>query len=199
MEGVRRADQSDWTKWASKYQWNVTGTLNFIPNRKPSVDEAMRQFRSFWNILDRLSHGKSYKQVKRIPRFTCLHRGGNGDNPHLQFVALSPVNPEPFCIALNAIWANFPLAAPPSENSITPTISRCRSINYGGHEHWFQGADTYATEIMHMPEELAQPHSDALEKLNAFAKPIWLTRAALAFPVHVQRACDDYNRRLNKV
>lgn len=199
MEGVRRPNQSDWTAWADGYEWNVTGTLNFIPNRKPTLDEAIRQWRSFWNIIDRNVYGKSYKQVKRIPRFTCIHRGGNGDNPHLQFVTLSPIDPKPFCIALNAIWANFPLAAPPSENSITPTISTERSINYGGHEHWVQGAETYATNIMHLPEELAEPRCDALEKLNAIAKPIWLTRAALAFPAHVQKACDDYNRRHNKV
>ena len=199
MEGVRRASQSDWTKWADEYEWNVTGTLNFIPNRKPPLDEAIRQWRSLWNIVDRNVYGKAYQQVQRVPRFTCIHRGGNGDNPHLQFVAISPIDPRLFCIALNAIWAKFPLAAPPSENSITPTISTERSINYGGHEHWMQGSETYATNIMHLPKKLADPCSDALEKLNATAKPIWLAKAALAFPDHVQKACDDYNRRHNKV
>lgn len=198
MKALRRADQSDWTKWACEFEWNITGTLNFVQNRKPHIDEAKRQWRSFFNIADRLVYGKAYKQ-SRIPRFACIHLGGNGDNPHLQFVALSADDPAPLCIALNAIWAGFPLAAPPSKNSITPTISKDRSINYGGHEHWFQGADTYATDIMHLPDEIVQPRTDAIEKLRAFAKPIWLTRAGLAHPVHVEKAWRDYNERNTKV
>ena len=199
MEILRRAGQGDWTKWAREYDWNITGTLNFIQNRKPHIEEAKRQWRSYFNIVDRLLYGKTYKQLNRLPRFACVHLGGNGDNPHLQFVALSADDPAPLCMALNAIWAGFPLAAPPSENAITPTISEDRSINYGGHEHWFQGADTYFPEITHLPIEAAQPRVDAIERMAAYAQPIWRMRAVLAYPAHVQKACDDYNKRITKV
>jgi hypothetical protein len=194
MEAVRRANQSDWTNWAKKFEWNVTGTLNFIPNRKPSIDVARRNWRSFWNMADRIVYGKMYNQIARIPRFACIHLGANGDNPHLQFVALSPIEPEPFCIALNAIWSSFELAAPPSQNCITPTISQIRSIAYSGHEHQFQGVDTYALELMHLPSDVARPSPMAVARLAA-AKPMWHGRAKLAYPIHVEKALVDYNKR----
>ena len=54
-------------------------------------------------------------------------------------------------------------------------------------------------ELNHLPIDAAQPRADAIERLRGYARPIWRMRAELAYPSHVQKACDDYNKRITKV
>ena len=97
----------NWAKWASHYEWDICGTLNFATGNKAGVEEAQRQWSRFWGKLDRICYGQSKGRQNRLQRFVFTHSGSNGDNIHSHFLARSLGDTREFCILLNALWAGM--------------------------------------------------------------------------------------------
>lgn len=123
-----KAVRQEWANWASSYDWNIFGTLNFAVNKKLRFEDAQRYWFAYWNNIDKLCYGKSRSNQFRIPRFVYAHKGSCGDNAHIHFLAHSSVTPELLCVLINATWSNAnKVAAVPEQNIITPIINKKRA------------------------------------------------------------------------
>lgn len=113
-----------WAKWASQYEWDICGTLNFATGRKVGIEEAQRRWAQFWGKVDRICYGQSRSRQQRISRFVFTHGGGNGDNIHSHFLTRSPGDTREFCILLNALWSGLEGAgaAVAEQNEILPDV-----------------------------------------------------------------------------
>lgn len=185
--------------WISRHDWDVFGTLNFVPNRKPHIDTAQKQWSYFWNKVDRLAYGQTGVQSgARVERVVCNQFGSLGENPHIHFLAKSPINTDDFCVYLNALWAaTSPEAAPPNSNEIYPVLKVNRASGYSLHEYWKLGSETFNDRLtcLNTDKTPPKPRLDAADRLKIAGKEIWLTRARLALPNHIENAQARYNKR----
>ncbi|WJS99861.1 hypothetical protein [Novosphingobium humi] len=186
-----------WANWPLQGKWNIFGTLNFSADRKPSHEEAQRQFAIFWNKADRLCFGKSHGDQKRIPRFVCTHRGKNDDNPHIHFLAHTPSDPKDFCILLNAIWSGQnAMTAIPAQNEILPLFSTFHASSYLIHEDRGAQVTSWNEKLSHLPDNRSDFRSDAEAKLNLAANRFnHLSDAQNAYEPQLLAAKQRYNRR----
>ena len=175
-----------WRKWINAHAWNVFGTLNFTPNKKPGTDAAQAAWRTLWNRVDRAAYGRGNLRVERM---VFTQHGANDDNPHIHFLAKAPIHPAQFCISLNSIWASLDTTtAPPASNEILPIISKTRSAGYALHDLWRVDSETFNHEISHLNPPGITPHPDAAVRLTNQADSIWLSQAKSAYPKQLQIA-----------
>jgi hypothetical protein len=186
--------------WVASHDWDVFGTLTFAPGHKLKGDEAQRLYRRYWNCVDRAVYGQ--KTRSRVERMVCSQFGVLGDNPHLHFVAQSPIEPEQFCAHLNAIWAGMDVhTAPTVENVILPVISVRGCSRYVFHEFYRLGIDTLNVELCHKNQarwdgsDPTPPHAQAQQRLAAQSSPLLQCSAQLAFIQHMLAANERYHKR----
>ena len=182
--------------WIADGDWDVFGTMSFVPGHKPNDDEAQQLWRRYWNRVDRLCYGQCDKHGFRVSRVVFVQHGSNGDNPHLHFVAKAPIDPKTFCILLNALWrATIESAAHPISNEILPILSKQCASNYGLHEFWLSGSKTYNSGLSHTNPPHVIAHALAETRLTQASKGKWLAKATLALPEHMARAVARCERR----
>jgi hypothetical protein len=181
--------------WISKHDWDVFGTLTFAPGHKRNIDVSNKHWSSYWNKLDRLVCGQTGNRVERAA-FTQF--GSLGQNPHIHFLAKSPINTKEFCVYLNALWsAECADAAPPASNHIMPLLDSRRATDYLLHDFSRIGSETFNHKLTYLNSANAKTHicTDAADRLKAATKGIWLVKAQLAFDEHVKSGSAHYNRR----
>jgi len=187
-----------WVKWASSYDWDICGTLNFATGRKVGVEEAQRRWSQFWGKLDRICYGKSRSQQQRIGRFVYTHTGSSGDNVHSHFLARSEGDTKEFCILLNALWAGLEGAgtAIAEQNEILPVFSKQRASWYLLHEDHDGGMSGFNEKLTHLTEHHLKIRDNALIELRSAANRFQhIEKATTAFNEHLARAEQRYIRR----
>lgn len=180
------ADKQAWIDWVEAHDFDVFGTLNFLPNHKPSLHTAQKIWQRYFNRVDRLLYGRTAVERHgiRFERIVFTQCGAIGDNAHIHFAAKAPISVQDFCIALNALWAeSCTFAAPPSLNVIQPIISKQRVSSYLLHDFWLTNTDTLNTNLTHInpPNITTQPKFDAQLRLKEACKGIWRLRARDAY------------------
>ena len=187
-------------EWTEKHGWDVFGTLTFIPNRKPHIDTAQKHWSRLWQKVDQLTYGQTaVRSGARVERHVCTQSGSQKDNLHLHFLAKSPIKDiNFFCICLNALWADTAtVAAPPKSNEIYPVLSVKRASDYLYHEYWKLGSETFNDRLtyLNIEEIILKPRDDAADRLKAAASGVWLTKAQLALPEHIETAKARYEAK----
>ena len=187
-----------WADWASSFEWNVFGTLNFAASQKPTLNEAKRHWSTFWNKIDRLCYGKSLNHQHRVPRFVYTHCGDMGDNPHIHFFAHTTFDPQEFCILLNAIWSGMNgVTAIADQNEILPLVSRRRASWYLLHEDTGYEANGFNEALTHLPMSRGDMRENALITLRSAANRFRnLQDAEAAFWKHLEQADQRHIRRI---
>ena len=187
-----------WSDWAISEDWNIYGTLNFSLQHKPSLAEAQRRWALFWNVVDRQCYGKSNGPQQRMSRFVYAHKGSNGDNPHIHFLAKVDGDVREFCILLNALWAIMAHVggAIADQNEILPVISKERVSVYLMHEDQGYEMNGFCEKLTHLPKDASAMRDDAATLLRSAANRFQhLNDAAIAFDKHLERAEQRYIRR----
>lgn len=184
--------------WIVEHEWDVFGTLNFKPKGKPNVDVAQKQWSSVWNKLDRLIYGqRGVRKGMRVQRFVFTQFGSQEDNPHIHFLAKSPINTKDFCVHLNALWkTEFPAAAAPVCNEILPLIHVESAAKYLLHEYWRENSATFNAQLTHLSNTQGQVRTDAVDNLKRSSKQLWRIQAELAFPGHAKQAKTRFEEHL---
>ncbi len=180
-------------KWTVGHDWDVFGTLNFIPNRKPHIDTAQKHWSRFWQKVDQLTYGQTaVRSGARVERIVCTQFGKMKDNPHLHFVAKSPIEDiDVFCACLNALWAaTATVAAPPKSNEIYPIFSVKRTGGYLFHEYKQIDSQTFNDRFTYLntKEIILKPRADTIDRLKSAASTKLLTAAQAALPTHIENA-----------
>lgn len=188
-----KQDQQAWADWINTEQWDIFGTLNFASlhhlARADRNDVCGKVWRSFFGEADRALYGQQRKQQTRFDRAVFVQYGANGTNPHVHFVAKSPIPADQFCILLNALWASmYDFAAKPASNQITPILQQARTTGYGLHEFYRLNSETYDYRLsttgnitMHQSVRV-----DAADRLTKRSNPAYLLQAQFTFPAHLQ-------------
>jgi len=186
--------------WIVEHNWDVFGTLNFKPKLKPNIDVAQKQWSSVWNKLDQLIYGRTgVSNGMRVERFVFTQFGSQNDNPHIHFLAKSPINTKDFCVNLNALWkTEFPAAAAPVCNEILPLIHDESAAKYSLHEYWRNNSETFNAQLSHLSEKHAQVRTDAVDRLKRSSKQLWRIQAELAFPNHNRLAKARFKQHVAK-
>lgn len=187
-----------WQKWATSYDWDICGTLNFATGRKVGIDEAQRRWSHFWGKLDRICYGQSRSHQQRISRFVYTHSGSNGDNIHSHFMARSAGDTREFCILLNALWAGLEHAgaAVADQNEILPIFSRQRASWYLLHEDHDGTMGGFNAKLTHLNEHQPKMRDNALIDLRSAADRFQhISNATTAYDEHLARAEQRYIRR----
>lgn len=185
----------DWSAWVNKHEWDIFGTLNFTQHHKPSLQHADKLWRLFWNKIDRAVYGKRVQYGDRVERTVFIHLGANSANPHIHFVAKSPIDRAQFCILLNAVWAGLCNGtASPVSNELMPVINQQRAIEYMLHDHWRIGSDTFSTSLTHFADIGFDPktHNNAFERIAERATDTWLRQANQAYDTHQLTSQERY-------
>lgn len=188
----------NWAKWASSYDWNVCGTLNFAVGRKVGLEEAERRWSRFWGKLDRICYGQSRNHQQRISRFVYTHTGSNGDNVHSHFLARSDGDTREFCILLNALWVGLEGAgaAVAEQNEVLPIFSKQRASWYLLHEDQDGGMNGFNAKLTHLNEQEPKVRETALTDLRSAADRFQhISDAATAYDEQLARAEQRYIRR----
>ena len=188
----------NWAQWASSYDWNVCGTLNFAVGRKVGLEEAERRWSQFWGKLDRICYGHSRGQQQRISRFVYTHTGSNGDNVHSHFLAQTDGDTREFCILLNALWVGLEGAgaAVAEQNEVLPIFSKQRASWYLLHEDHDGGMNGFNAKLTHLNEHQTKMRDTALIQLRSAAdRDKHIAQATAAFEQHLVRAEQRYIRR----
>jgi len=182
-----------WGKWINTHQWDVFGTLCFSSFRhigKADRDDVCgKVWRSYFNSLDRAIYGKQKSIQSRFNRVVFVQYGTNNDNPHVHFLAKSPIAKEEFCIQLNAIWSSmFEVSAQPATNEITPIIRQSGTTGYGLHEFYRQDSNTIDLRLSNTiePAQHVCVRDDAAFRLKQMATEKNNLAAKNAFPRHIQ-------------
>jgi len=188
-----KQDQQAWADWINTEKWDIFGTLNFASlhhlARVDRNDVCGKVWRSFFGEADRALYGQQRKQQTRFDRAVFVQYGANGTNPHVHFVAKSPIQAEQFCILLNALWTSmYDFAAKPASNHITPILQQARTTGYGLHEFYRLNSETYDYRLsttgnitMHQSVRV-----DAVDRLTKRSNPAYLLQAQFTFPAHLQ-------------
>lgn len=187
-----------WAKWASHYEWDICGTLNFATGNKAGVEEAQRQWSRFWSKLDRICYGQSKGRQNRLQRFVFTHSGSNGDNIHSHFLARSLGDTREFCILLNALWAGMEGAgaAVVEQNEILPIFSKQRASWYLLHEDHDGEMNGFNAKLTHLDQHQPKMRDTALIDLQSAADRFQhISDASTAFDQHLVRAGQRYIRR----
>ena len=187
-----------WAKWASHYEWDICGTLNFATGNKAGVEEAQRQWSRFWGKLDRICYGQSKGRQNRVQRFVFTHSGSNGDNIHSHFLARSLGDTREFCILLNALWAGMEGAgaAIVEQNEILPIFSKQRASWYLLHEDHDGEMSGFNAKLTHLDQHQPKMRDTALIDLRSAADRFQhISDASTAFDQHLVRAGQRYIRR----
>lgn len=189
--------RSHWAQWASSYEWDICGTLNFATQRKTSFDEAQRRWSRFWGKVDRICYGQSRSQQQRISRFVYTHIGSNGDNVHSHFLARSVGDKREFCILLNALWSGLDNAdaAVTDQNEILPLFSKQRASWYllhEDHDGTMNGFNEKLTHVEYQPNTIETALIDMRRAADRFQ---YIADATLAYDKHLARAEQRYIRR----
>lgn len=187
-----------WSKWASSYEWDICGTLNFATGRKVGIEEAQRRWAKFWCKVDRICYGQSRSQQQRLSRFVYTHCGSNGDNVHSHFLTRSLGDTREFCILLNALWVGSEGAgaAVAEQNEILPIFSKQRAACYLLHEDHDGGMDGFNVKLTHLDEYAPKMRDTALINLRSAADRFQhINDATIAFEQHLARAEQRYIRR----
>ena len=187
-----------WSEWAISEDWNIFGTLNFAVQHQLSFVEAQRRWALFWNVVDKLCFGKGGRFQKRLPRFVYAHRGRNGDNPHIHFLAKVDGDVREFCILLNALWASMEHVggAVADQNEVLPVISKERAAAYLTHEDHGYELSGFCENLTHLPKDAPAMRHNALTLLRSAADRFYhLNDAAVAFDKHLEGAEQRYIRR----
>ena len=187
-------------KWTVEHDWDIFGTLTFIPNRKPHIDTAQKHWSRFWHKVDQLTFGQmAVRSGARVERAVCTHSGRLDDNPHIHFVAKSPIKDiNSFCVCLNALWAATALeSAPPDNNAICPALNVKQVGEYLYHEFWKMGSETFNGQLTYLNIDRIElaPRLDAANRLKVACKTTWLTKAQQALPNHIKNAQALYIKR----
>lgn len=188
----------NWAKWASHYEWDICGTLNFATGNKAGVEEAQRQWSRFWGKLDRICYGQSKGRQNRLQRFVFTHSGSNGDNIHSHFLARSLGDTREFCILLNALWAGMEGAgaAVVEQNEILPIFSKQRASWYLLHEDHDGEMNGFNAKLTHLDQHQPKMRDTALIDLRSAAdRSQHISDASTAFDQHLVRAGQRYIRR----
>jgi hypothetical protein len=188
----------NWAKWASSYDWNVYGTLNFAVGHKVGVEEAQRQWSRFWSKLDRICYGQSKGRQNRVQRFVYTHSGRNGDNIHSHFLARSLGDTGEFCVLLNALWAGMEGAgaAVAEQNEILPVFSKQRASWYLLHEDHDGEMNGFNAKLTHLDQYQPKMRDTALIDLRLAADRFQhINDASIALDHHLARAEQRYIRR----
>ncbi len=188
----------NWAKWASHYEWDICGTLNFATGNKAGVEEAQRQWSRFWGKLDRICYGQSKGRQNRLQRFVFTHSGSNGDNIHSHFLARSLGDTREFCILLNALWAGMEGAgaAVVEQNEILPIFSKQRASWYLLHEDHDGEMNGFNAKLTHLDQHQPKMRDTALIDLRSAADRFQhISDASTAFDQHLVRAGQRYIRR----
>lgn len=186
-----------WANWASSYDWDVCGTLNFAIGRKVSLEDAERRWSQLWGKVDRICFGQSRCQ-QRISRFVYCHEGSNSDNIHSHFLAQVGGNVREFCILLNALWAGLEGAgaAITEQNEILPVVSKQRASWYLLHEDRDGAMSGFNAKLTHLNEHQPKMREAALIQLRSAAdRDEHIARAEAAFDQHLANAEQRYIRR----
>lgn len=188
-----KQQQRAWETWINSEDWDIFGTLNFASlhhlARTDRNDVCGKIWRSFFSEADRALYGQQRMQQMRFDRAVFVQYGAIGVNPHVHFLAKSPIQVDQFCILLNALWASmFDFAANPVSNHITPVVQQARTVDYGLHEFHKLTSDTYdyrlsTTGNIGMHQSV---RTDAADRLKHRTKPTYLLQAQIAYPVHLQ-------------
>lgn len=187
-----------WAQWASSYDWNVCGTLNFAVGRKVGIEEAERHWSRFWGKADRICYGQSRSHQKRIPRFVYTHTGRNEDNFHSHFLARTDCETREFCILLNALWAGLEGAgaAVAEQNEVLPIFSKQRASWYLFHEDHDGGMNGFNGKLTHLVEHQPKMRDTAMIDLRSAADRFQhISDATTAYHEHLARAEQRYIRR----
>ena len=184
--------------WASSYEWNICGTLNFATGRKVGLEEAQRRWSQFWGKVDRLCYGQSRNQQQRISRFVYTHSGSNGDNVHSHFLLHSSEDTKELCILLNALWVGLEHAgsAVAEQNEILPIYNKQRASWYLLHEDHDGAMDGFNAKLTYLSEQQPKMQSTALIDLRSAADRFQqISDATAAYDTHLARAEQRYIRR----
>jgi hypothetical protein len=186
-----------WAKWASSYDWDVCGTLNFATGRKVGIEEAQRRWSRFWGKLDHICYGQSRSQQQRLARFVYTHTGSNGDNVHSHFLARSAGDTKEFCILLNALWAGLEHAgsAVAEQNEILPILSKQRACWYLLHEDHDGGMNGFNEKLTHTDYQPKMRDTALIDLRSAADRFQHINDATIAFDQHLVRAEQRYIRR----
>lgn len=186
-------DKQAWQAWINVEQWDIFGTLNFASlhhlARTNRNDVCGKIWRSFFCEVDYALYGKQRKHQQRFDRAVFVQYGANGINPHVHFVAKSPIQVDQFCIHINALWASmFDFAANPVSNHITPVVQQAKATGYGLHEFHKLNSDTYDYRLSTTGNSTMHQsvRTDAVDRLTKRSKPVYLVQAQLAYPAHLQ-------------
>lgn len=187
-----------WTRWASSYEWDIFGTLNFATGRKVGIEEAQRRWSQFWGKLDRICYGQSRSQQHRLQRFVYIHCGANGDNVHSHFLARSFGDTKEFCILLNALWAGLEHAgtAVVEQNEILPIRYKHNASWYLLHEDRDGSMDGFNAKLTYLWDRQPKMRDAALIDLRSAADRLQhINDATIAYDEHLKRAEQRYIRR----
>ncbi|CAN1565081.1 hypothetical protein MCEREM21A_02879 [Sphingomonadaceae bacterium] len=186
-----------WAKWASSYDWDICGTLNFATGCKVGVDEAQRRWAQFWGKLDRICYGQSRGHQQRISRFVYTHCGSNGDNVHSHFMARSAGDTKEFCILLNALWAGLEHAgaAVTAQNEILPIFSKQRASWYLLHEDHDGAMSGFNAKLTHTEHQPKVRDTALIDLRSAADRFQHIADATTAYEEHLARAEQRYIRR----
>lgn len=186
-----------WAKWASSYDWDVYGTLNFATGRKVGLEEAQRWWSQFWGKLDRICYGQSRSQQQRLARFVYTHTGSNGDNVHSHFLARSVGDTREFCILLNALWSGLEHAgsAVAEQNEILPIFSKQRASWYLLHEDHDGGMNGFNEKLTHTDYQPKMRDTALIDLRSTADRFQHIKDATIAFDQHLVRAEQRYIRR----
>ncbi len=186
--------------WTASYDWDIFGTVTFAPGQKVRAEVAEEYWSRFWNEVDTAAYGQNRNY--RVKRMVFAQYGALGDNPHIHFLAKSPIHNQKFCICLNAIWAGMDQkTSPPSGNEILPVFDVEKASGYVWHEYWRNGPDTMHAGLSHLNDQrrdgtgLVTPHPQADQRLAELANGESLKKAHKAFMAHVLIAQDRYQKR----
>lgn len=188
-----KQQQRAWETWINSESWDIFGTLNFASlqhlARADRNDVCGKIWRSFFGEVDYALYGKQRKQQIRFDRAVFVQYGANGTNPHVHFLAKSPIQADHFCILINALWASmFDFATKPTSNHITPILQQASVTGYGLHEFYRLNSETYDYRLS-TTGNIAMHQSvrtDAADRLKQRTKPTYLIQAKIAYPVHLQ-------------